>query len=69
MNGNEALGRLRNTKGADWVRAMQRHYNETGTYRTEDLERLLGDPMRGVSHHLSFASPRNASFEGLQEHS
>ena len=29
---------------ADWVRNMKEHYAKTGTYRPEDLRRLLGDP-------------------------
>jgi hypothetical protein len=33
---------------ADWVRAMIEHYRLTGTYRPEDLRRLLGDPNRAV---------------------
>jgi hypothetical protein len=59
MNGNDAFRELRNVRGADWVRAMQQHYNDTGTYRIEDLRRLLGDPMRGVSLRPDFASPQN----------
>jgi hypothetical protein len=69
MNRDEVLRGLRNAGGADWVRAMQQHYSETGTYRVEDLRRLLGDPMRGVSFCPDFASPHNAITKGSQEHS
>jgi len=68
MNGNEVFSELRNSRGADWVRAMQRHYNDTGAYRVEDLRRLLGDPMRGVSFCPDFASPHNAFAKRSQEH-
>jgi hypothetical protein len=40
-----ALGRL---PPADWVQAMIDHHNRTGSYRPEDLRRLLGDPNRAV---------------------
>jgi hypothetical protein len=30
--------------GADWVREMQAHYATTGSYRVEDVHRVLGDP-------------------------
>ncbi len=33
---------------AEWVREMIDHYNRTGTYRPEDLRRLLGDPNRAI---------------------
>lgn len=32
----------------EWVRKMVEHYRRTGTYRAEDLRRLLGDPTKGV---------------------
>ena len=32
----------------EWVRRMIEHYQRTGTYRPEDLRRLLGDPTKGV---------------------
>jgi hypothetical protein len=32
----------------EWVREMHEHYRRTGTYRPEDLRRLLGDPTKGV---------------------
>ena len=39
---------LENLPVADWVRDMIEHYNRTGTYRPQDLRRLLGDPTRCV---------------------
>jgi Polyketide cyclase / dehydrase and lipid transport len=33
---------------ADWVRDMIEHYRRTGSYRPEDMRRLLGDPTKGV---------------------
>ncbi len=32
-----------------WLVDMHDHYAETGTYRPEDLERVLGDQTKGVS--------------------
>ena len=32
----------------EWVRNMRDHYQRTGTFRSEDLARLLGDQTRGV---------------------
>ena len=40
--------RLRELPPADWVTAMIEHYRRTGSYRSEDLRRLLGDPNRSV---------------------
>jgi hypothetical protein len=28
----------------EWVRDMREHFERTGTYRAEDLHRVLGDP-------------------------
>ena len=39
---------LANAQEADWIREMRQHFNETGTYRAEDLRRLLGDPTQSV---------------------
>ena len=33
---------------AKWVLEMIDHYQRTGSYRREDLRRLLGDPIEGV---------------------
>ena len=27
---------------------MRQHYRETGTYRAEDIRRVLGDPVEGI---------------------
>ncbi len=40
--------RLRQTPPPEWVRKMIEHYRRTGTYRPQDLRRLLGDPTEGV---------------------
>ncbi len=34
---------------SDWVLAMHEHFERTGSYRPEDLYRLLGDQNKGVS--------------------
>lgn len=33
----------------EWVTSMHEHYSRTGSYRTEDLDRVLGDPRKQVS--------------------
>jgi hypothetical protein len=33
---------------APWVAQMVQHFQATGHYRAEDLERLLGDPRESV---------------------
>jgi len=48
MNDKEIPEELANAQEADWIREMRQHFNETGEYRAEDLNRLLGDPTRGV---------------------
>jgi hypothetical protein len=47
---------------ASWVREMIDHYRRTGTYRPEDLRRLLGDPNQAVEvgPNASLASFRSA---------
>lgn len=32
------------TGGAEWLRGMQAYYGRTGSYRPEDVMRVLGDP-------------------------
>lgn len=44
----EIQAKLQALPPADWVRKMIDHYQRTGSYRPEDLRRLLGDPNRGV---------------------
>ncbi len=34
---------------ADWIHDMRKHFAETGSYRPEDLIRLLGDIREGVT--------------------
>ena len=48
MTSREIPKELASAPQADWVREMQEHFNETGRYRPEDLDRLLGDPTHGV---------------------
>jgi len=36
------------TQQAPWVTHMVQHFQATGYYRAEDLERLLGDPRESV---------------------
>ena len=40
--------RLRSMPTPEWLLKMQQRYAETGTYRHEDLRRLLGDQNRRV---------------------
>jgi hypothetical protein len=35
-------------KEADWVRDMHTHFEHTGSYRPEDVERVLGDQRKTV---------------------
>ncbi len=44
----EIRAKLYELPPADWIRAMVAHYQHTGSYRPEDLRRLLGDPNRAV---------------------
>ena len=48
MSMDQLSKRLANTPEARWIRQMRDHYAKTGSYRPEDLLRLLGDPKRGV---------------------
>ena len=56
--------RVQQMPPAKWVQDMIDHYRRTGSYRPEDLRRLLGDPNKAVevgpdtsisSHFLSAA--------------
>ena len=40
-------------KTPEWIRAMHAHYNETGTYRAVDVQRVLGDPRKSVEGPVS----------------
>lgn len=33
----------------EWHKEMIAYYQRTGTFRTEDLRRVLGDPTKGVT--------------------
>jgi hypothetical protein len=33
---------------SSWVAEMHRHFQRTGAYRADDLQRVLGDPRDGV---------------------
>jgi hypothetical protein len=39
---------VQNTPPATWIVEMIEHYRQTGTYRPEDVRRLLGDPGKGL---------------------
>jgi hypothetical protein len=39
---------LEQAQPADWVRQMSEYYWRHGKFRPEDLNRLLGDPTKGV---------------------
>ena len=39
---------LRQTPPPRWLHEMIKYHRRTGTYRPEDLERLLGDPNKRV---------------------
>lgn len=32
----------------DWALGMFEHFHQTGAYRAEDIQRVLGDPNEGV---------------------
>ncbi|MCU0642357.1 MAG: hypothetical protein MUF61_02155 [archaeon] len=40
---------LNNLREPQWVIEMRDYYYKHGTYRAEDLRRVLGEPSRGVS--------------------
>jgi hypothetical protein len=50
----------------EWVREIIEHYWQTGTVRSEDLWRLLGDPTKGVEvgPSTSLASMYNSRQDG-----
>jgi hypothetical protein len=33
----------------EWLREMEEHFAENGEVRAEDLDRIIGDPSRGVA--------------------
>jgi len=40
---------LERTPPPQWLSDMIDHYRRTGSYRPEDLRRVLGDPTKGVT--------------------
>ena len=48
MNPDQFERRIADAQEPRWVREMKEHYEKTGTYRPRDLQRLLGDPSKGV---------------------
>jgi hypothetical protein len=44
----EIQERLRQLPPARWVQDMTEYYRRTGSFRPQDLRRLLGDPTRAV---------------------
>lgn len=44
----ELQEKLRELPPAQWVKDMTEHYRKTGSFKSEDLRRLLGDPNRAV---------------------
>jgi len=48
MSKEQVKARFANLREAHWVRDMKAHYAKTGTYRPEDLRKLLGDPTKRV---------------------
>ena len=40
---------IQNSYAPKWLNEMREHYARTGTYRPEDIARLLGDQTKGVS--------------------
>jgi hypothetical protein len=45
--------RRQNDERPEWLKEMQAHYRQTGSYRPEDLSRVLGDQRQGVSMPLA----------------
>jgi len=44
MSEQEVKERFDRIVEAQWVREMREHFSKTGTYRPQDLRRVLGDP-------------------------
>ncbi len=40
---------LGQTATPEWMKEMATYYRQTGTFRPEDLRRVLGDPSKGVA--------------------
>lgn len=37
------------TTPAPWMKEMEEYYRQNGTFRQEDIRRLLGEPSKGVA--------------------
>lgn len=44
-----------------WVNEMHAHFHKTGYYRPQDLERVLGDPRRGMEVKVADFFPASAA--------
>ena len=51
----------------EWVVEMHEHYAETGSFRTEDILRVLGDPTKGVDMPSDDASALDALRQAGQD--
>jgi hypothetical protein len=51
--GNKGGLPVQDDKTPEWVKAMHAHYNQTGTYRAVDIQRVLGDPRKSVEGPVS----------------
>ncbi len=51
--------KMRNAPPPEWLVKMKEHYAKTGTCRSEDLRRLLGDPTRTVEIGPNVSLSRN----------
>jgi hypothetical protein len=47
----------------EWVIAMHEHFQRTGYYRAEDLQRVLGDPRESVRISPALDTPMAARIE------
>jgi hypothetical protein len=60
---SEEVPRMRDER-TGWLREMQAHFSRTGFYRAEDLNRVLGDPRRGVSMPVASDQAAAAKLQG-----
>jgi|GEM_PF-6564093 len=60
MNGEELQQELTKMQEAPWVREMREYFNKNGSYRAQDLYRLLGNPTRGVELDVNPSAIKNA---------
>jgi hypothetical protein len=50
----------------EWMQGMFEHFNETGAYRAEDIQRILGDPRQGVQ--IAIAPSMEFTYRAPQNH-